>query len=44
MYVLYRENKDKFLAYCDELKASCDNMAAYRIEKLLEEISVEKWL
>lgn len=44
MYVLYHENKDKFLAYCNELKARCDNMATNRIEKILEEISIEKWL
>ena len=44
MYVLYYENKDRFLAYCNELKNGCDNMAAHRINVLLEEITGEKQL
>lgn len=44
MYVLYHENKDKFLAYCDEVKKKCDNMAKHRINVLLEEITGEKQL
>ncbi len=39
MYVLYHENKDKFLDYCNEIKTRCDNMAAHRIDVLLEEIT-----
>lgn len=41
MYVLYHENKDKFLAYCDEAKTRCDNMAVHRINVLLKEITGE---
>lgn len=39
MYVLYHENKDKFLAYCDKVKTRCDNMATHRINVILEEIT-----
>lgn len=35
MYVLYFENKDKLLAYCDELKNKCDHMASHRISVIL---------
>jgi len=44
MYVLYHENKDRFLGYCNELKTRCDNMAAHRINVLLKEITEEKKL
>ena len=36
MYVLYSENKDRFLGYCDELKNKCDNMARNRINVILK--------
>ena len=36
MYVLYFENKDKLLAYCDELKNKCDHMASHRISVILK--------
>lgn len=42
MYVLYRENKNKFLNYCDEVRTRCDNMAAHRINVLLKQITGEK--
>lgn len=42
MYVLYHENKEKFLDYCDKLKTRCDNMSTHRINVLLEEITGEK--
>lgn len=38
MYVLYHENKEKFLAYCDEIKTKCDKMATHRIDTILKEI------
>ncbi len=38
MYVLYHENKERFLNYCDEVRTKCDNMATHRIEVLLDEI------
>ena len=44
MYILYHENKDRFLAYCDEVKKKCDNMAKHRINVLLEEITGKKYL
>lgn len=42
MYVLHYENKDRFLDYCKELKTHCDNMAAHRIDVILEEITSKK--
>lgn len=44
MYILYHENKDRFLDYCNELKTRCDKMAAHRINLLLKEITGEKIL
>lgn len=44
MYVLYHENKDRFLNYCTEIKTRCDNMSSHRINVLLEEITKEKQL
>lgn len=44
MYVLYHNNKDRFLDYCKELKTRCDNMAAHRIDVLVEQITGEKKL
>lgn len=42
MYVLYIENKEKFLQYCDEIKNTCDHMASHRIDVLLKEITREE--
>lgn len=42
MYVLYIENKEKFLQYCDEIKNTCDHMASHRIDVLLKEITGEE--
>ena len=42
MYVLYHENKDRFLDYCKELKTHCDNMATHRIDVILGEITSKK--
>lgn len=39
MYVLYHDNKDRLLAYCDELKNECDNMAAHRINVILKSLT-----
>lgn len=39
MYILYHENKERFLAYCEEVKTRCDNMAVHRINVLLKEIT-----
>lgn len=44
MHVLYHEDKEKFLSYCNEVKTRCDNMARHRINLLLEEITGEKQL
>ena len=42
MCVLYSENKDRFLDYCKDVQAKCDNMAAHRINVLLEQITGKK--
>lgn len=42
MYVLYHENQDRFLAYCNELITKCDNMSTHRIKVLLEQITERK--
>ncbi len=42
MYVLYHDDQDRFLTYCDEVKKKCDNMAVHRIDVLLKEIKEEK--
>lgn len=39
MYVLYHADEKRFLQYSDELKRSCDNMSAHRIDVLVKEIS-----
>lgn len=39
MYVLYHDNKDRLLAYCDELKNQCDNMAAHKINVILKDLT-----
>lgn len=41
MYVLYHDNKERFLEYCAEVKKKCDNMATHRIDTLLEKIEKE---
>lgn len=41
MSVMYIENKERFLQYCNELKKSCDHMAKHRIDVLLKEITGE---
>lgn len=41
MYVMYMENRERFLQYCNELKNSCDHMAKHRIDVLLKEITGE---
>ena len=42
MCVLYSENKNRFLNYCKDVQAKCDNMAAHRINVLLEQITGKK--
>lgn len=42
MFVLYHENQNRFLDYCNELKTGCDNMSAHRINVILEEITGAK--
>lgn len=42
MNVMYMENKERFLQYCNELKKSCDHMARHRIDVLLKEITGEE--
>ncbi len=42
MYVLYTENKERFLQYCNEIKKTCDHMATHRIDVLLKEIMGEE--
>lgn len=44
MHILYYENKEKFLAYCAEIKSICDNMSAHRIDVILKDFSEEKKL
>ena len=39
MFVMYKENKEKFLQYCDDIKKNCDHMAVHRINVLLKEIT-----
>ena len=39
MYVMYMENREKFLQYCNELKKTCDHMATHRIDVLIKEIT-----
>lgn len=41
MKVMYIENKERFLQYCDEIKNTCDHMAIHRIDVLLKEITGE---
>lgn len=38
MYVLYIENKERFLQYCDEIKDTCDHMALHGIDVLRKEL------
>lgn len=38
-YFEYHADKDKFSQYCEELKQSCDKMAAHRISVLTKEIT-----
>lgn len=42
MNVMYMENRERFLQYCNELKKSCDHMARHRIDVLLKEITGEE--
>lgn len=42
MNVMYMENRERFLQYCNELKKLCDHMARHRIDVLLKEISGEE--
>ncbi len=41
MYVLYHDDKDRFLAYCDDVKKECDNMAAHRIDVIISKLAEE---
>lgn len=42
MNVMYIENKERFLQYCDDIKKNCDHMAAHRIDVILKEITREE--
>ncbi len=42
MNVMYMENRERFIQYCNELKKSCDHMARHRIDVLLKEITGEE--
>ena len=42
MNVMYMENRERFLQYCNELNKSCDHMARHRIDVLLKEITGEE--
>ena len=39
MYVLYHDDKEKFLRYCEELKRKCDKMSWSRIQSIVKEIA-----
>lgn len=38
MYVLYQKDSEKFLAYCDELSNTCDEMSKHRMDTLVREL------
>lgn len=44
MRILYCADKDKLVAFCNDVKARCDKMAAHRIDVVLKEIDKEKRL
>lgn len=43
MYVLYHKDANRFLAYCDEVKKNCDNMARHRIDVLVKELTEKQY-
>ena len=38
MFILYHNNSERFLQYCEEIQSECDKMSVHRIEVIVEEL------